>query len=254
MKPKYKNYQVFSQVYQQIFDESLYDQWADYVQRKIKGAFPSGTSPLRLLDLACGDGRLAVRLAQAGYQVSGIDLSEEMVDLAEELSVEEDCYILFQLGDMRNFEISEKVAVVTLFCDSLCYLKDFDEIKATFSQVYQALEEKGLFLFDIHSAYQMNQVYPTFHWVEEWEDAVFTWRSEQVRGENTIDHCLNIFVQEGEDYHRYQECHQEQIFAPDVYKDLLEEVGFHTIEVSADFKEDPASLTSRRLFFKAEKG
>ncbi|MGN1292356.1 MAG: class I SAM-dependent methyltransferase, partial [Levilactobacillus brevis] len=69
-------YQSFAELYDELFDPAMYDQWLDFVTDRVDPT--SG----ELLDLACGSGRLGVLLAEHGYQVSGLDLSEDMLVLA----------------------------------------------------------------------------------------------------------------------------------------------------------------------------
>lgn len=69
-------YEDFSRVYDQVMDQELYKQWLDFTKRHL----PKETKSV--FELACGSGALSVRLAQEGYKVTGLDISEEMLTLA----------------------------------------------------------------------------------------------------------------------------------------------------------------------------
>lgn len=250
-----KNYKVFQEVYDLLFDKSLYPAWADFCQEALDRYLPDQTS-YRLMDVACGDGEFALEMLERGFDVTGYDLSEEMVSRAQE-RLEEAGYIgrIYQ-GNMLEDQAASGFDLVTLFCDSLCYLESPEELAQCFAAQAAALKAGGLFIFDIHSAYQMNQVYPGYQYIEEWDDAVFTWRSEQLRGEGTIDHILNIFVEDPKTgaYDRHEELHREQIFPLSVYQDLLQAAGFVDVKLTADFAFEAPGPESQRLFFTCVKG
>lgn len=109
--------------------------------------------PAHILDLACGTGTLSIRLAQAGYRVTGIDLSEGMLTEAKRkhLTAETTLNIQWQAGDMRYFLIDEPVDAVVCHYDSLNHLSNETELRGTFIQIAQALKPNGVFLFDLNT-------------------------------------------------------------------------------------------------------
>src|SRR5699024_12776354 len=94
--------------------------------------------------------------------------------------------------DMTTSELRDQAAVISCFCDSFNYLADANAVKTTFTHIYQQLQDGGIFMFDVHSIHQMNDIYPETSFVVEWYDAVFTWTSAQFRGENTINQTLKL--------------------------------------------------------------
>lgn len=79
-------YSIFAQVYDELMDTEVYENWLTFVNN-------NAYSGKKLLDLACGAGQLAVMLAKDGYQVTGVDLSSEMLALADERAREDDTKI-----------------------------------------------------------------------------------------------------------------------------------------------------------------
>lgn len=251
---KTNQYALFSEVYHQIFDQSLYQAWQNYLEDQVETRL-THQEGLKILDMACGDGRLTLEMAKAGYDVTGMDLSEEMLAIAQAEMQEAGIYIPYFQADMRSFKTETSYDLISIFCDSICYLDSLADLEATFKACYEALEKGGLLLFDIHSSYQMNCIYPDFQWVDSWDDAVFTWQSDQLRGPNTIDHLLNIFVKDEDSqlYQRFEEVHQEQIWPLINYQEALLSSGFTDIQITADFSQDKPSEKSRRLFFSCKK-
>lgn len=74
-----KNYETFAEVYDAIMDDSLYDRWTEFSLRHL----PKSKNKNKLLEMACGTGIQSVRFSQAGFDVTGLDLSSEMLQVAK---------------------------------------------------------------------------------------------------------------------------------------------------------------------------
>lgn len=111
--------------------------------------------PAQLIDLACGTGTLALALSTQGYQVLGIDLSHEMLALAQQKHVQDELAkqvcLQWQQADMREFLVDTPVDAVLCHYDSLNHLSNESELRATFIRVAQALKPGGLFIFDLNT-------------------------------------------------------------------------------------------------------
>ncbi len=78
------------------------------------------------MDLGCGTGKLTRLLAKKGYDMIGVDLSEEMLEIALEHEMEEPQQILYLQQDMREFELYGTVRAIVSICDSMNYLEDHE--------------------------------------------------------------------------------------------------------------------------------
>lgn len=245
------SYQIFAHYYDEIMDQSVYDSWLRYVERHTNGEIG-----LNLMDLACGTGKIAVQLAKKGHHVTGIDLSDEMLAIAYNRMLEENVTLTLAVGDMRALEPMGAYDVITCFSDSLCYMADESEMLAAFKSVASNLADTGVFLFDVHSLYQVNEVFPGYQYIFQDEKGAFLWESFAGETENSVEHDLTFFVSsEGnsELFERYTEYHLERTYSLDVYKQLLQEAGFNTISVTADFGDSEVSSDSKRWFFYCRK-
>ncbi len=103
-----------------------------------------------ILDLACGYGRITFRLKTLGYDVSGIDLSENLIKDAKEKAKELNLEINFEEGDMRNLPYSsEKFDKIICLWSSFNHLLDEeDQIKAI-NEIYRVLKNKGIAIIDL---------------------------------------------------------------------------------------------------------
>ncbi|WP_420735287.1 class I SAM-dependent DNA methyltransferase [Enterococcus faecalis] len=239
-------YETFAFVYDEVMDESLYQKWLDFSNRHL----PQGTQ--QILEMACGTGALAVDFAKSGYDVTALDLSEEMLIIASERAFEEEVPVQFVQGNMLDLSEVGQYQAITCFSDSLCYMANRQEVQQVFDEVYQALEEEGTFIFDVHSTYKIDSVFPEYSYHYQTEEFAFLWDSYAGEKEHSIEHFLTFFVKEQEtDEHfvRYDELHQERTYSLDNYLRMLESAGFMNVKVYADFTDEAPTETSERWFF-----
>lgn len=101
------------------------------------------------LELACGTGRVSIPLAEAGYKVTGIDISEEMLELGKIKAQKSNVQIDWVLGDIRTFKLNKKFSLIYIPINSLCHLHDFESIVRCFESVKQHLNPDGRFIIDV---------------------------------------------------------------------------------------------------------
>lgn len=236
------SYIKFAQTYDKLMDKSLYDEWASFVKAHV----PENAS---VLELACGSGDLASRL-ESVYNYMATDVSSDMLVLASEKLKKTQ---LLEL-DMRDFSDMPKQDAVLCFADSLCYLKNREEVLQTFQNVYRTLNDGGVFLFDVHSIYQMEHVYRDFqyHYVDE--ETLFIWDSFEGEEDYSVVHeisCTNRL--ENGLYERYDETHFERTYSSEDYVNMLETIGFSNIQTFADFGKSKIQIETPRLFFVVHK-
>lgn len=239
-------YGVFAQVYDELMDSQLFPQWKDYTVRHLphKGA--------KILELACGNGELAILLKKAGYDIQGLDLSPEMLTIAK--IKQEEAGVSFPLiqADMRDLAGFSIYDGIISFCDSLCYLPTPEDLRLVFQQVYEHLEEKGVFLFDVFTTIHIQEL-DGYAYHAELPGIVFTWDSYKGKHEYSIEHELSFFKElDNGHYERFNEVHRERTYPLAFYKKELKQAGFTNIEITADFVNELAE-DSIRWFFKAEK-
>lgn len=243
------SYHIFSHFYDKVMDQSVYNDWLSFVQ-----LHHEENKTLEIMELACGTGIIAVQLAKQGHTVTGVDLSSEMLALANERMINEDVKIMLVESDMRELEVLGQYDLVTCFSDSLCYLTDELDLVRVFENVYHNLKEDGLFLFDVHSLYQMNEVFPGYQYIYQDEEGAFLWESYALDEPDSVEHVLTFFVpQENGLFEQLQEVHEERSFPLEVYKQLLRQVGFRDVQVTADFGEETLDETTPRWFFTCKK-
>ena len=145
-------YETFAAVYDAVMDDSLYDLWTDFSLRHL----PKSKDRKKLLELACGTGIQSVRFSQAGFNVTGLDLSADMLKIAEKRAASAKQKIDFIEGNMLDLSQADTYDFVTCYSDSICYMQDEVEVGDVFKEVYNALKEDGsLFLMCIRPTRRM---------------------------------------------------------------------------------------------------
>ena len=248
-------YSSFSQVYDLFMDNVPYEEWCNY----IKGLLTEyGIEDGLLLDLGCGTGKLTRLLEASGYDMIGVDNSEEMLEIAREHEEEgRDNEILYLLQDMREFELYGTVKAVVSICDSINYILEEDDLREVFSLVNNYLDPKGMFIFDLNTKYKYEQMGETTI-AENREEASFIWDNYYDPEEEINEYELAIFIPEGEDsdlYRKFEEVHYQRAYDLATIRRLLEEAGMEFVTAYDAFTKDAPRPESERIYVVArEKG
>lgn len=244
-------YQSMADIYDTLMLDAPYPLWVEKVLRLAHDHLPQNP---KILDLACGSGRVLVQLAKMGFDVTGVDQSSEMLAIAR-WRMEEEKIPPFPLyeQDMRELSLGTSFDLIYSFLDSICYLTREEEWRALFQRVYHHLNPGGLFYFDIHSLFKIGR-WGECPIVQDDEEISYIWIPEVI-GEGHVIHRLSFFRLERDGrYKRIDEEHEERTFPIDQVAHWLRRVGFHLLSVTGDFTEDLPTESSERLFFLAKRG
>jgi ubiquinone/menaquinone biosynthesis C-methylase UbiE len=245
------SYQQFAYVYDQLMTDAPYDGWLQFLDRVVQ----KYDHPMReVLDLACGTGSISIPLAARGYKVVGIDLSEDMLAVANDKSQQMGLSIEWVNQDMTELELPYQVDTILCFCDSMNYVVEGEQVKQTFQRMYNHLTPGGFLLFDMHSLHKIQHVFGDRVFGTNDQEISLLWQCFYNEESVTVDHELTFFMQEkGTVYKRFDETHTQKGYPMDSVLQWLMECGFEMKEVTADFSENPPGKDSERLFIVAQK-
>jgi SAM-dependent methyltransferase len=246
------SYEKFAYLYDELMQDAPYDEWVSFVKAKLVQYQVNGKS---LLDLACGTGELSVRFAREGFNVTGVDLSSDMLSVAQAKSQEAGLAISFYEQNMAKLEGHETYDIIGVFCDSLNYLQTDEDVIHTFSNVFQHLKRDGIFIFDVHSIYKISDVFINQTYAMADENVSYIWNSFAGNHPNSVEHELSFFVLDEltDKYDRFDELHYQRTYSTEQYTTWLKAAGFELLEVSADFEDSSPQSNSERIFFIAKK-
>ena len=181
-------YTTFAQVYDLFMDNVPYEEWSEYLLSVLKEyGIHSGV----ICDLGCGTGKMTRLLAKAGYEMIGVDLSEDMLAIASEQNEEG---ILYLCQDMCELELYGTAKAMVSVCDSINYLLEEDEIIWTLQSVNQYLEPGGIFIFDFNTVYKYETVLGDTTICENREEGSFIWENYYDKEEQINEYDLTLFI------------------------------------------------------------
>lgn len=186
-------YTSFAYVYDTFMDNVPYGEWARHIRKKL---CEHGVTDGIVLDLGCGTGTMTERLAGYGYDMIGVDNSEEMLELAMEKKTESGYDILYLLQDMRGFELYGTVRAVVSVCDSVNYITEPDELEEVFRLVNNYLDPKGIFLFDFNTVHKYRDVIGDSTIAEDRGVCSFIWDNRYYEKEQINEYDLTLFIAE----------------------------------------------------------
>ena len=123
--------------YDELMAVVAYDEWADYV--RVLWSF-AGHAPHRVLDCACGTGNVTFELARAGLEVVGVDLSPEMIAVAQRKVPASGLPVRFEVADLGDFDLGETFDSASCLYDSLNYITDPQHLRRAMECVGRHLE------------------------------------------------------------------------------------------------------------------
>jgi ubiquinone/menaquinone biosynthesis C-methylase UbiE len=252
-KEKMEAYTGFAEVYDMFMDNVPYVDWAGYLCEVLR---EYGISDGLVLELGCGTGNLAMRLADAGYDMIGVDASPEMLEIAMDKKVGGGYDILYLLQDMREFELYGTVRAAVSVCDSINYITEPEELVQVFGLVNNYLDPSGIFVFDFNTDYKYRELLGNQTIAEDREESSFIWDNyyEEETGMNEYELTLFIREEDGR-YGKYQETHVQKGYTLEEMKEFIQKSGMEFVAAYDAYTKEPPSGRSERISVVArEKG
>ncbi len=244
-------YESFAHLYDEFMQTIPADEWADYIEQLFE---KHQLRPHLVLDLACGTGSLALELNRRGYDMIGVDGSEEMLqqagEKAENAGKSEE--ILFLLQDMREFELYGTVDAIVCTCDSLNYLLEEEDIRQVFALAENYLDQGGLFLFDMNTEYKYRQILGEQTFADTTEDGAFIWDNYFYEDEKINEYQVTFFEEMKNGlYRRSEETHYQKAYRPEDIRKWLEEAHLKVEGIYDSFTLNQPDEKSERITFVA---
>ncbi|WP_067727355.1 class I SAM-dependent DNA methyltransferase [Oceanobacillus damuensis] len=245
-------YQEMAYLYDKLMLNAPYNEWISFTQGIMKR---TGKNIAKIADLGCGTGEITTRLAEQGYQMTGVDYSADMLTYAEHKASEKNLTIQWIQQDLISLNGLSQYDMAISYCDVINYITDKDDLRKTFHNIANSLKDGGLFIFDVHSLSHVEMNYINHTFADVTDDASYIWFCSEGEERGEMFHDLTFFSREGEHYVRFDECHHQQTYPVEFYKKLLKDAGFENLKLYADFslKENNVDEKSERIFFLAEK-
>ena len=263
-----------------FMDNVPYDKWAKYLQKLLK---ENGAKEGIVCELGCGTGKMTRRLRDMGYDMIGIDISQDMLNIAMEQETilkkagtqnadinkveskhtksdkKKNYEILYLNQDMREFELYGTVAAVVSVCDSMNYITEKEDLLTTFKLVRNYLDPGGVFIFDMNTPYYYKKKLGEQTICENRDEGSFIWENYYDPDTKINEFDMTIYIRRNtndaahELYERFEETHFQRAYSIAEVKALLKRAGLKDIKVYKAFTKDTPDTVTERVYFLAKK-
>ena len=274
-------YTSFAQVYDLFMDNVPYDKWCSWICDYLR---KENVEDGLILDLGCGTGKLTRLMAKEGYDMIGIDMSYDMLDIAREqemlaqmeamdrmeamdqmeamnqmdgrdaMQEEYENYldkgreILYLQQDMREFELYGTVRAIYSSCDCINYLMEEEDVEAVFRLANNYLDPEGLFIFDVNTPYKYEKLLGDNTFAEDREESSFIWNNFYDKEEGVNQYDLSIFVREEDGrFQRFRETHYQRSYSLETLKTLIERSGMEFVAAFDAYSYEPVREDSEKI-------
>lgn len=244
-------YGAFAAVYDIFMEEIDYEGWLCHIleawERYGEGRLE------RVIDLGCGTGSVSIPLAAKGLDVTGVDLSPDMLAEADHKARQAGVPLRLVCQDMAGLDLGMQADCVLSLCDSLNYLTEDGQLERAFARAAAHIRPGGLFLFDMNTEYKFREVLGDNIFASAEEDAAYIWENCFDPETKINEYDVSFFIEDTESglYERVRECHYERAYSLEEIKSALEESGLALLAVHDGYRFAPPAEESERLFFAA---
>ena len=246
------SYGDFAYYYDMLTENVDYDKRCEYICGLLA---ENSISEGILLDLACGTGTMSLMFSQKGYDVVGVDGSEEMLTQAQEKKMESGDDVIFLCQRMEELDLFGTINAAVSTLDSINHVTDEDTVKEIFRRVSLFMEDKGIFVFDVNTPYKHREVLGDNTFIYDLDEVYCVWQNST--DENLVTTIsLDLFEKDEEDeetYYRYSEEFSERAYDLDDIRSWLEECKFEVTAVYEEMTKDSVKADTQRAVFVARK-
>ena len=239
-------YGDFASVYDKLQDAD-YLRFVDYYEKFFQ---TFDLRPELVLDLACGTGNITIPMAERGYDMIGIDLSPEMLNVAQAKASAKGLDILFLMQDMTEFELYGTVDAIVCALDGINYLTEDGQLEAVFRLAENYLNPGGVMIFDLNTEYKLKNILGGHTFVNEEKGIYYVWQNEYEE-ETAICRFVLDFFEEQEDgsYLRFGEYQEERAYSADEIRTAAEQANLEFLGNYGAFSQTPPAQQEERIFF-----
>ncbi len=231
----------FADIYDLFMKNVDYDDWYKFLRSYI-------TKKGDILDLGCGTGKFAEYFIKDGYNVIGVDISKEMIRVANEKMLKNEIAngkYQFINDDIRNYENEKQVDYIMCNFDTINYFVNKKDLIQFFQKSNKNLNKKGYLIFDVVTEEIFEEIFENGIFLDEEPEYTSIWRYEEVDTKKYFIE-IDLFVKETEDdlFRKYNEQHEKYIYEPEFIVETARKNGFEVYDVATN----PAFGESRIFF------
>ncbi|MBQ3856126.1 MAG: class I SAM-dependent methyltransferase [Ruminococcus sp.] len=243
-------YSVFARYYDQLTANIDYKGRAEYFGQIIR-RFDQTDNNI-LLDLACGTGSISQEMARQGFDVIGVDLSDEMLGIAIEKKFDSGLNIQYLCQDMRNIDMFGTIGITICALDSINHLSSAEDVRQVFEKVALFAEPKGLFIFDVNTLYKHRNILANNTFTYETDSVYCVWENSLDPKTDEVKMELVFFEKEENGlWSRSSDSFSEKAYSEELIEQLLDECGLELVAKYGDDSFEPPKEDSQRIVYVA---
>ena len=243
-----KSYTEFAHIYDKLMHADVnYEQWADYIENIFD---MYDINPSLVCDLACGTGNITIPMSRRGYNMTGVDISEEMLNIAREKSDGLD--ILYLNQSLTKLDLYGSMGAFLCMIDGFNYILSPKQLENIFKRLKTCfMDPDALLIFDISSRHKLKNIIGNNTFIHSQKDVFYSWQNRYIENKNISDMMLTFFTKGKHGYHRFEERHLQRAYSEKEIKYLLKKAGFKEINAYNELTFDSATPESERIVFVA---
>lgn len=212
-------YSEFASVYDKMQYDVDYDYW---IKGIIEIAKQHNLKSKTMLELACGTGTLAIGIAKKGYILEALDLSEDMLSVAQSKAYDEGAKVRFYHQDMLTFNTKKTYDVIFCMCDGMNYIINEEDMFKVFENIKKHLTPNGILIFDVSSKYKLSEVIGNHTFAETFDNEAYIWENAFDSETNLLNFSLTLFKEDEFGYQRFEESHTQRAYEIEELKKISE--------------------------------
>lgn len=228
-------YTAFAEIYDELMADVDYPAWAGFYAEILRqyGIGPGS----KVCECACGTGSLTLPLRRAGFVMTGVDLSQDMLWIASQKARRSGAAIPFICQDMRALRLHRPMDAVLATCDGVNYLTGNRDVEQFFRAAWNALRPGGALVFDVSTPDKLQNVLGDRTFFEETDRVSYVWQNQYHPKTATVEMALSFFLREENGlYRRIDERQVQKAHSQETLTELLQVCGFSAIRVMGDHK------------------
>lgn len=246
------SYDIFSSVYDILTENVEYER----ISHKICSLLhKNGVDRGLLLDLGCGTGTLSFLLEQKGFDIIGVDASEDMLSVANEKKYEDDSSALFLCQKAEELDLFGTIQCAVSTLDTFNHIDSIEKIEKAISLVSLFMDMNGIFIFDMNTPYKHKEILGNNTFVYDMDEVYCVWQNSYDENAERTDIDLDFFIKNEDDecFERYSESFSEYEYDINEIISIIKKCGFTLLATTDDYSDNPVSDTTERITFICKK-
>ena len=203
-------------------------------------------------DLACGTGVITNELARRGYDMIGVDISSEMLDIARAGAPKE--RVLYLNQDIKKLDLYGSCGAFLCLTDGFNYITSPKTLLGILKRIRTCfIDNGGLLIFDVSTDYKLSTILGNNTYVFDTDKIFYTWDNKFSKIAKLLKMDLTFFEKTSSKlYTRFDETHIQRAYSIDELNKLLKLAGFNVMANYADLTFDKPEQDTQRVFFVAK--